>query len=35
MRERVRLLDGTLEINSKPGEGTTVSAVVPLDGEVA
>jgi signal transduction histidine kinase len=35
MRERVRLLDGTLEINSKPGEGTTVSAVVPLDAEVA
>jgi len=29
MRERVQLLDGTLEINSAPGEGTTVRATFP------
>ncbi len=33
MRERVRLLDGKLRIRSEPGAGTTVSAVVPLNGE--
>jgi len=33
MRERVRLLDGTLSIRSTPGEGTTVSALLPLTGE--
>ena len=33
MRERVRLLDGTLNIHSTPGAGTTVSAVVPLTGD--
>ncbi len=33
MRERVRLLDGTINIQSTPGAGTTVSAVVPLTGE--
>ena len=30
MRERVALLDGTLEIVSAPGEGTHVTAIVPL-----
>jgi signal transduction histidine kinase len=30
MRERVQLLDGTLEIESTPGEGTTVSATFPV-----
>ena len=30
MRERVQLLDGTLEIESAPGEGTTVSATFPV-----
>jgi signal transduction histidine kinase len=30
MRERVRLLDGTLDIQSTPGAGTTVVAWVPL-----
>ncbi len=35
MRERVQLLDGTLQIESAPGEGTTVRATLPaqrLDG---
>jgi signal transduction histidine kinase len=32
MRERVRLLDGKLRIRSEPGAGSTVSAVVPLNG---
>jgi signal transduction histidine kinase len=30
MRERVALLAGTLEIESNPGEGTTVIARVPI-----
>ena len=30
MRERVQLLDGTLEIESASGEGTTVSATFPV-----
>ncbi len=30
MRERVRLLDGTFEVESAPGRGTTVTAWVPL-----
>lgn len=30
MRERARLLDGKLEIDSKPGEGTTVRLELPL-----
>jgi signal transduction histidine kinase len=29
MRERVALVDGTLEIDSSPGEGTTVTATLP------
>ena len=29
MRERVDLLDGTLEIQSAPGQGTTIKAVLP------
>lgn len=33
MQERVRLLGGTLSIQSSPGAGTTVSAVVPLTGD--
>jgi PAS domain S-box-containing protein len=32
MRERVRLVHGTLEIESAPGHGTTVLAWVPADG---
>ncbi|WP_374711572.1 HAMP domain-containing sensor histidine kinase [Symbiobacterium terraclitae] len=32
MRERVALLDGTLEVESAPGSGTTVFARVPLRG---
>ena len=32
MRERVSLVDGSLEITSKPGEGTRVRASVPLRG---
>jgi two-component system sensor kinase len=30
MRERVALIDGRLEIESRPGAGTTVVAEVPL-----
>jgi two-component system sensor histidine kinase DegS len=30
MRERLALLDGRLEIESRPGAGTTVVAEVPL-----
>ena len=30
MRERVQLLEGTLEIESTPGDGTTVSATFPV-----
>jgi signal transduction histidine kinase len=30
MRERVALVDGELEIASRPGRGTTVRATVPL-----
>jgi signal transduction histidine kinase len=33
MRERVRLVHGTLEIESGPGHGTTILAWVPADGE--
>jgi signal transduction histidine kinase len=29
MRERAELVDGTLAVASKPGEGTTISIVVP------
>ena len=33
MRERVRLVDGTLDVESAPGEGTSITAWVPLQGE--
>ncbi len=32
MRERVRLVDGTLDVESAPGRGTTVVAWVPTEG---
>jgi signal transduction histidine kinase len=32
MRERVRLVDGTLDIESAPGRGTEVVAWVPVEG---
>jgi signal transduction histidine kinase len=32
MRERLSLLGGRLEIESEPGQGTRVVAVLPLDG---
>jgi PAS domain S-box-containing protein len=32
MEERARLLGGTLRVQSKPGEGTTVTAELPLNG---
>ena len=35
MRERARLLGGQLQISSKPGEGTRVTARVPLEHESA
>jgi signal transduction histidine kinase len=31
MRERLRLVDGSLDIESAPGHGTTVLAWVPVD----
>ncbi len=33
MRERVRLVNGTLDIESAPGQGTAVVAWVPVEGE--
>ena len=33
MRERVRLLNGTLDIETAPGQGTTVIAWVPIEKE--
>ena len=33
MRERVRLVNGTLDIESAPGQGTTVIAWVPVEEE--
>ena len=35
MRERVRLVDGTFVIDSKPMGGTTIHVRVPLDSERA
>jgi signal transduction histidine kinase len=35
MRERARLLDGHLSIESAPGRGTRVTLVVPLGGHAA
>jgi signal transduction histidine kinase len=32
MRERVRLVNGTLDIESAPGQGTTIVAWVPREG---
>jgi signal transduction histidine kinase len=32
MRERVALVDGTFELRTTPGSGTTVFATIPLDG---
>ena len=32
MRERVRLVSGTLDVESAPGRGTTVVAWVPAEG---
>lgn len=32
VQERVRLLGGQFEIDARPGEGTTVAIIVPLDG---
>jgi PAS domain S-box-containing protein len=34
MRERAELLDGTFRVESTPGKGTTVSVVLPIDGEI-
>ncbi len=34
IRERARLLDGTLDIDSAPGHGVTITLTVPLKGEV-
>jgi hypothetical protein len=32
MRERVRLVQGTLSIGTTPGGGTTIDAFVPING---
>jgi signal transduction histidine kinase len=32
MRERVALVDGSFELRTTPGSGTTVLATIPLDG---
>ena len=32
MRERVDLLEGTLELSSEPGAGTSVRAMIPING---
>ncbi|HEU4462506.1 MAG TPA: GAF domain-containing sensor histidine kinase [Solirubrobacterales bacterium] len=32
MRERIELFGGTIEVSSEPGEGTKISATVPLQG---
>jgi len=32
MRERVALFGGTLDIQSRPGQGTQITAIIPLDG---
>lgn len=34
IRERARLLDGTLDIDSAPGQGVTITLTVPLKGEM-
>jgi len=31
MQERAERIDGSLRLESKPGKGTTVTLVVPLD----
>jgi signal transduction histidine kinase len=33
MRERAALVDGSLDVKSKPGKGTSVTLVVPLKGK--
>lgn len=33
IRERARLLDGTLDIDSAPGQGVTITLTIPLKGE--
>jgi signal transduction histidine kinase len=35
MRERARALGGTLEIDSSPGNGTTITVLLPVDGRAA
>jgi two-component system sensor histidine kinase DegS len=32
MADRVRLLGGVLRVRSQPGQGTTVTAIVPVEG---
>jgi signal transduction histidine kinase len=33
MRERVRLINGTISFKSKPGQGTEIEVFIPLGGE--
>jgi signal transduction histidine kinase len=32
MRERVRLINGTISLESKPGQGTEIEVFIPLRG---
>jgi signal transduction histidine kinase len=35
MAERAELVGGTIEVRSRPGAGTAVTVIVPIDGHTA